>query len=137
MTRKQWIALATLAVIALGLVLAVALVPWGDDAPAATTPAVYHTGDSVTVKQGGEFVIALAANPSTGYTWTAADNPHVAFLTSKQLPGGDRPGASGREELTFRATAPGSTTLELGYARSFEHGVPPAKTAEFPVDIKR
>lgn len=137
MTRKQWIAVVALGAIALGLVLAVVLVQWGDDAPAATAPAVYRNGDSVTVKQGDEFVVALDANPSTGYSWTAAENPDVAFLTSKQIPGGDQPGASGTQELTFRATAVGSTTLELAYARPFEHGVPPAKTAELPVEVDR
>jgi inhibitor of cysteine peptidase len=137
MTRKQWTAVVALGAIALGLMLAVVLVQWGDGAPAATAPAVYHDGDSVTVKQGSEFVVVLPANPSTGYSWTAADNPDVAFVTSKQIPGGDQPGASGTQELTFRATTVGRTTLDLGYARPFEHDVPPVKTAEFPVEVDR
>ena len=38
---------------------------------------MYHEGDSITVDNGKQFVIELAANPSTGYTWDAGKNPNV------------------------------------------------------------
>jgi inhibitor of cysteine peptidase len=139
MTRKRWIALVVLVVIGIGLLVAVVAVPWGDDAPAAKAPTVYHQGDDISVKQGDEFVIAMPANPSTGYEWTAADNPDVTFESSHQLQnggeGGSQPGAPGTQELAFRADHRGQSTLELAYARSFEPGVPPAKTAKFPVTV--
>ncbi len=100
------------------------------------SPALYHEGDAISVKNGDEFVIALEANPSTGYTWDAVDNPNVKFVSSKQVSGGsDLPGAAGMQELTFKATKKGSSTLELAYARQFEGGVPPAKTASFDVTV--
>jgi predicted secreted protein len=136
MTPRRWIALVVLGVLAVGLLLAVALVPWGDDAPNISAPAVYHRGDSITVHAGDEFVIALAANPSTGYSWTAGDNPDVTFLRSRQIAGTGEPGSPGMQELTFRAQHSGATTLELAYARSFEGGVPPARTATFAVAVK-
>src|SRR6185295_11046644 len=37
-----------------------------DDSSASVR--VFHEGDSIMVKDGQEFVIALTANPSTGYT---------------------------------------------------------------------
>jgi inhibitor of cysteine peptidase len=135
MHRRQWIAVVVLGALGLGLLLAVVLVPWGDDAPAAEVPSVYREGDTITVKNGDEFVISLPATPSTGYSWTAADNPEVELVTSSQIAGADRPGASGTQELTFRARDRGTTELELAYARPFEHGVPPAKTATFPVTV--
>ena len=137
MTRRRWIALVVLVVLGVGLLLTVALVPWGDDAPAMIVPAVHHQGDTVKVTNGDEFVIALPANPSTGYSWSAGDNPDVAFVSSRQLAGGSQPGAGGTQELTFRAEQTGTSTLALAYARSFEPGVPPAKTAKFPVTVTK
>jgi inhibitor of cysteine peptidase len=136
MTRRRWIALVVLVVIGIGLLVAVVAVPWGDDAPAVKAPTVYHQGDDISVAKGDEFVVALAANPSTGYSWTAADNPDVAFVSSRQVSGGSQPGAGGTQELTFRADGSGSSTLELDYARPFEPDAPPAKTARFPVTVK-
>jgi len=140
MTRSRWIALVVLVVIGIGLLVAIVAVPWGDDAPAVQVPAVYHQGDDISVKQGDEFVVALPANPSTGYSWTAGDNADVMFVSSHQLQnggeGGSQPGASGTQELAFRAEHTGESTLELAYSRSFEPGVPPAKTAKFAVTVK-
>ena len=124
-----------LVAIGIGLLVAVALVPWGDDAVTNSSPAVYHQGDAISVATGDEFVIALPANPSTGYSWTAGDDPDVSFVSNRQVSGGSQPGASGTQELTFRAEQAGTSTLELAYARSFEKGVPPAKTATFAVTV--
>lgn len=125
-----------LVAIGVGLLVAIVVMPWADDAPATNAVPVYHPGDAITVAHGDEFVVALSANPSTGYEWTAADNPDVAFVSSQQVPSGSRPGAPGTQELTFRADRRGSSTLELDYARSFEADVPPAKTAKFAVTVK-
>jgi predicted secreted protein len=46
------------------------------------------------------------------------------------------PGAGGTQMLTFEATAKGSTTLVLNYARSFEPDQPPAQTEKFPVTVR-
>jgi inhibitor of cysteine peptidase len=137
MTRRRWIALVVLVALGVGLLLTMALVPWGDDAPATSVPAVYHQGDTITVANGGEFVIALPANPTTGYSWTADDDPDVTFVSSEQVAGGSQPGAPGTQELTFRAEQTGTSTLELAYARPFEKGVPPVKTAKFPITVTK
>jgi len=136
MTARRWIALVVLVAIGIGLLVAVVVVPWGDDAPAEKATPMYHQGDDISVSNGEEFVVALPANPSTGYAWTAADNPDVTFVSSHQVAGGSQPGAPGMEELSFRADHSGQSTLEFAYARSFEPAVPPAKTAEFPVSVK-
>jgi predicted secreted protein len=136
MTRRRWIALVVLVAIGIGLLVAVVVVPWGDDAPAADAPTVYHRGDDVSVAEGDEFVIALAANPTTGYAWSADQDPDVTLVSSRQVADGALPGAEGTQELTFRAEHSGTTTLELAYARSFEPDVPPAKTASFPVTVR-
>ncbi len=137
MTGRQWIALVVLLAFGAGLLVTVVVVPWGDDSPASSNPGVYHDGDEVTVAEGDEFVIALPANPSTGYAWAAGDDPDVALVSSRQVSGGTQPGSPGTQQLTFRGTHAGTSTLELAYARSFEPGVPPAKTAKVAVTVTK
>ena len=88
MTRRKWIALVVLVAIGIGLLVAVVAIPWGDDAPAEKATPVYHQGDSIDVAVGEEFVVALPATPSTGYAWTAAGNPDVTFVSTRQVAGG-------------------------------------------------
>jgi len=141
-----------LATALVGGVLAVALVGCGGSADDASggggsggtsgggsgggSAAVFEAGDSITVKNGATFVVALAANPSTGYSWSAAANPNATYRSSEQVQGRSQPGASGTQRLTFAATAPGSSTLVLNYARPFEPGVPPVQTQSFPLTVK-
>lgn len=136
MTRNRWIALVVLVVIGIGLLVAVVAIPWGDDAPATKAPTVYHEGDSIDVAVGEEFVVALPATPSTGYTWTAAGNPDVTFVSTRQVAGGSQPGAEGTQQLTFEGREAGESQLLLSYARSFEKTDPPAKVAKFPMAVK-
>jgi inhibitor of cysteine peptidase len=137
MSGRRWIALVVLVAIGVGLLVAIVAVPWGDDAPASNAPSLYHQGDAITVATGEEFIVAVPANPSPGYSWTASDDPDVTLVSSHQVAGGSQPGASGAQELVFRAERAGQSTLELAYARSFEPGVPPAKTATFPLTVTK
>ena len=106
-----------------------------DDSSSSSVP-VFHEGDTITVKNGQEFVIALTANPSTGYTWDAGPNDNVKYVSSKQVNASSGAiGAAGTQELTFKAVQTGSSTLELAYARQFEGGVPPAQTTSFDVTV--
>ena len=135
MTRNRWIALVVLVVIGIGLLVAVVAVPWGDDAPATQAPKVYQQGDSIDVAVGEEFIVALPATPSTGYTWTAAGNPDVTFISEKQIQGGSQPGAEGTQEMTFEGRQAGESRLVFTYGRSFEKADPPAKTAKLPLTV--
>jgi inhibitor of cysteine peptidase len=121
------------------IVLGATLVACGgsDDDGASGSAPVFHEGDSITVDDGQQFVIALTANPSTGYSWQAADNDKVTYLGSSQVNASNQAvGSSGTQELRFKATATGETTLDLAYSRPFEGGVPPAQTATFDVTIR-
>ena len=137
MTRSRWIALVVLVVIGIGLLVAVVAVPWGDDAPMTQAPKVYHEGDSIDVAVGEEFIVALPATPSTGYTWTAAGNPDVTYLSEKQIAGGSQPGAEGTTEVTFEGRAAGESQLVFTYSRTFEKSNPPAKTEKFPLTVTK
>ena len=102
----------------------------------ASKPTVYEAGDPISVKNGGTFVIALEANPTTGYSWEAEPNDNVEFVSSKQVKGGSNAiGAPGTQQLTFKAVKTGSSTLTLNYLRPFESGVPPVQTEDFDVTV--
>jgi predicted secreted protein len=124
--------------LALGLGLVTGLAACSSDSDSGSrSVTTYHEGDSISVAKGDGFKVALEANPSTGYTWDAGSNPNVKFVSSRQVSAKNAPpGASGTQELTFKATKKGTSTLELAYARQFEGGVPPAKTASFDVTVK-
>jgi predicted secreted protein len=122
-TARRWIAFGALCAIGVGLLLAVVAVPW--------------PGTPATVQQGKDFVIWLASNPSTGYSWTAAPNPQLTFVATRQIARSNRPGAPDTQQLTFRAVRAGTTTLKLAYARPFEHGIPPAKTQTVVVMVRK
>jgi inhibitor of cysteine peptidase len=108
------------------------------DSSSGAKAKVYTQDDSkISVADGGEFVVALPANPSTGYSWSAGPNDLVTLEHTTQVSGGSMPGAEGTQRMTFRAEATGSTTLELAYARPFEGGVPPAETASFVVTVTK
>jgi inhibitor of cysteine peptidase len=135
MTTKRFIALVVILVLAAGLFVAFATQPW-DSSGSATSVSVYTPGQSIAVDQGDQFVIALASNPTTGYSWKAAANDNVEQVKSKFVQGDSLlMGAGGTQFITFKATKRGSTTLQVDYARSFEKGTAPAKTESFPVRV--
>ena len=137
MTTKRFVALVVVVVLAAGLFVVVATLPWDSSTSSGgPTSTVYGPGDSITVQNGEQFTIALTANPTTGYSWAAEDNDDVKQVSSKQLQSNSMPGAGGTQVITFEATAKGSTTLVLNYARPFEQDRPPAETEKFPVTVR-
>jgi len=94
----------------------------------------------VEVKSGGEVVINLDGNPSTGYTWEAKDLDatlfeqvgDATFVSSN--PG--LVGSGGTLSLTFKALKKGNATLTLVYHRPWEIGIDPIDTFEVMVTVK-
>ena len=94
----------------------------------------------VEVKVGGQIVITLDGNPSTGYTWQAKDLDasmfeqvgDTTFISSN--PG--LVGSGGTLALTFKTLKEGTTTLALVYHRPWETGVDPIDTFEVTVTVK-
>ncbi len=127
------------------------------ETPAATTSAPTATatvpaevqltdadnGTSVTLANGGTLIIALASNPSTGFTWSVADpSPSQLVLQGepKYVPPGSTTtpavGAAGTQVFTFKATSTGVAELTLNYARSFEPTATPDKTFTVTVTVE-
>jgi inhibitor of cysteine peptidase len=96
------------------------------------------SGSSVPASVGTSIVIALEANPTTGYTWQlqpGLDESVVRFVSEdyQQDPSGyGAVGAGGVDTLTFEAVGEGSTTIVLGYQRSGD----PAPTDSFTVSVE-
>ena len=129
-------ALAALALVALGLAGCSAIGRAGaSELPAATE-----------VAPGGRFDVRLESNPTTGYAWAlraGADSGVVRLVGSRFVPpvppagGGPAPvGQGGHEVFSFEAVAPGRTTLDFAYARSWEKGVAPIKVVEHVVRVR-
>jgi predicted secreted protein len=75
------------------------------------------------------FAIALAGNPTTGYTWQADfDEQCLALIEQTFEPGGDGVGAGGWEVFRFRAVGRGKTRIGFVYQRPWD---------EEPLDAKR
>ena len=108
----------------------------GSDPSDDPKPIVYTEDDTkITVLLEHVFIVDLPATPSTGYEWTAETNSMLQQMTTEQIKGGSQPGAEGTQRITFRSMDVGTTTLVLNYARSFDQGVPPAKTKSFAVTV--
>lgn len=97
-------------------------------------------GDQIEVEVGDLIVIELAGNPTTGYSWEAAD---LASGLVEQVGeadfSSDSPGlvgAGGSLTLTFRAVQAGSGTLSLVYHRPWEADVEPIETFSIGVTIR-
>ncbi|MEW6142451.1 MAG: protease inhibitor I42 family protein [Chloroflexota bacterium] len=120
----------------IALTLAVALLA----GCAAGAPPEY-TDDKVpiTASVGKPFVIALASNPTTGFSWQLNYDTMILTLTNKdyvQDPGAaGRVGAGGTEKFTFQGVKTGTTKVTLTYQRPWE-SVPPTETKTFSVTIR-
>ena len=86
-------------------------------------------GKQIALTRDGEFLLHLAANPSTGFSWQW--QPALpAAISCKALPfasGNGEPdmvGAPGEQQWLCRVSAAGSYAIALDYRRSWEQ-VPP------------
>lgn len=99
-----------------------------------------EAGRKVSLSVGQRMEIALASNPTTGYSWQVADDAGglVSLVGEPEFvqdPGPMVTGRGGSELLTFEAERAGSGTLVLEYRRPWEKIVA-EKTIEVPVEVK-
>ncbi|MGE3073252.1 MAG: protease inhibitor I42 family protein [Dehalococcoidia bacterium] len=99
-------------------------------------------GTNVVIANDGTVIVALASNPTTGYSW-AIVSPEPTNLEldgePKYVPAGSTTpvvGAGGTQVFTFKTTAPGTSTLKMEYRRSFEPANPAEKTFEVTVEVR-
>lgn len=85
-------------------------------------PQEYTASDRViSVRVGDDFVVVLAANPTTGYEWEAHFDDALLELLERRLAGsGPAIGSGGTERFRFSASAPGDGDLRMTYRRPWE-----------------
>jgi inhibitor of cysteine peptidase len=97
-------------------------------------------GSQISLKVGGQVVITLDGNPSTGYTWEAQGLDTTIFKQVGEAtfvssdPG--LVGAGGSLTLTFSVLKAGTAPLTLVYHRPWETGVDPIDTFSVTVTVK-
>ena len=107
------------------------------DARASVTEA--ESGQTLRLAVGGELVVTLASNPSTGFGWSYRVTPvgileadgDSEFLADEPV----MPGSGGRERFRFTAIGTGTTALEFEYRRAWETE-PAAATARYEVVVE-
>jgi len=103
-------------------------------------PAVYiDQGQTISTEIGEEFVIALNANPTTGYSWQESHDETALRLVDETYELGESAkegliGAGGVTKFRFKAMGKGATEITLVYKRPWEPEI--AEQAAFKVDIK-
>ncbi len=100
-------------------------------------------GTTVTLDVGQVLALKLESNPTTGYGWGAVEiDETILEVTGGPEYIGAAPastplvGAGGWEVLRFKALKSGTTTLKLGYFRSFEPDVPPLQEITLTIEVK-
>jgi len=97
------------------------------------------SGKTVEIGVGEELEVILPGKPTTGYLWEVSSldsnvlRPGKAdfFANDKAI------GAGGMEIIKFHAIAAGESKVKLIFHRSFEPNMPPLKTFEVTVIIKK
>jgi len=88
------------------------------------------------IRVGEEFVIALDAMPTAGYTWQAKfDNEYLRLVDESFQPHDTEIiGSGARQVFSFRAVRAGETTVTLVYKRPWELAV--KRQEAFSVEIR-
>ena len=98
------------------------------------------SGKQMDIAVGGTLTVTLDSNQTTGYSWglkeisdtgilEKTDNKYVAPTSSLM-------GAGGKEVWTFKALAPGTTTLSMEYSQPWAGGQKAAKNFTLTVVSK-
>jgi inhibitor of cysteine peptidase len=122
------------------ITLAHAASPLPGRTPAALADRVF-TDPSMTIRARPNqlFLIALAANRTTGYTWQVVPQPEtiVEAIGSSYAPANStRLGAGGQQLWVLRTTKAGTTALTFRYVRPFDKmSFSGAKQLTFEVEV--
>ena len=100
---------------------------------------LYGPGE-VTLEVGQSIDVILAANPTTGYTWSAAVGDDAVATVGEPFYEPDAnpqgmSGAGGTSTFTITAVGPGRTEVVLSKAREWEEGVDPVEQVTVTVTV--
>jgi predicted secreted protein len=76
---------------------------------------------AIRVTPGETFAVALAGNPTTGYTWqVGVDQQHLELFDQTFEPAGEGVGAGGQEVFHLRARMAGQTGIACELRRPWD-----------------
>ncbi len=93
----------------------------------------------VELKAGQTLVVSLEGNPTTGYTWEAAELDEQVLRQVGEAefkPETDAIGSGGVQTLRFETVSSGQTTLKLVYHRPWEEDVEPSEIFSVQVVVR-
>jgi len=106
---------------------------------APSSPVTVHEADAgktISLVVAQELDVHLPYTAGTGYSWSASPSPSLLkYSGSSTTQRAQIPGSAGEQRLAFIATAPGTETLNLVYARPWEKDKAPAKSFTLTVTI--
>lgn len=107
---------------------------------AETVNGTVFSSSPAAVKVGQDFLIALPANPTTGYSWTAKSGSSAIMVEGSayqpSTAGKGMMGAGGQQIFVLEATRAGTATVTFSYARPWQKGMKPARTMTFTITAK-
>ena len=121
-------------VLVVALILAVCLIA-GCGAGVKTYTDAEKT---ISVGVNQEFIIALDANPTTGYDWEESHDAAMLKLVEKKYRPDEKAaglvGAGGTQYFQFKALKVGKTSITFAYKRPWEEDI--AEQKAFNIDVK-
>ncbi len=101
--------------------------------------AAAQQSETVHMAVGGQLVLTVCSNASTGYAWgtpsIADPSVLVDVASSDAPPTSPVPGAAGSQTFTFDASAAGATTVDLSYDQPWEGGDKGAWTVHLDIVV--
>ncbi len=102
--------------------------------------SIDDNGREMQLKKGQTLVVTLEGNPTTGYSWEAAEPLDEQVLRqageAEFKAESEALGAGGVQILRFEAVNAGRFTLKLVYHRPWEEGVDPLETYSIEVVVR-
>jgi len=128
---KKFLILATVAIVAISLVAGCV----------GEIKTYIDSGQTIDIGVDQEFIIAIGANPTTGYDWEVSLDETILELVEKtyKLPEEaehEVVGAGGVDYFRFKALKKGKTEITMVYKRSWEEPTAQDETKVFTVNIK-
>ncbi len=98
------------------------------------------SGQTIDIGVNQEFVIAIGANPTTGYDWEVSLDETILELVEKTYKLAEEAeheivGADGVDYFRFKALKAGETEITMVYKRSWEEPTAQDETKVFTVNI--
>jgi len=96
------------------------------------------SGATVSLRQNQIISVSLWGNGSTGYTWDVVPGAESILIQQGNpefVADSDLIGSGGTYKFTFKASVPGTATLNIIYHRPFETGVAALQTFAITVTV--